>query len=119
LKLLAEQPDVSQRQLADALGVSLGKANYCVRALLERGWIKARNFKNSKKKLAYRYLLTPSGIDAKARITARFLKRKIGEYEALKAEIAQLTMEVEQGRSVGARAPVRRDRGAERPSHKD
>ncbi len=99
LKLLAEQPDASQRQLADALGVSLGKANYCVRALLERGWIKARNFKNSKNKLAYSYLLTPSGIDAKARITARFLKRKIGEYEALKAEIAQLTMEVEQGRS--------------------
>ncbi len=100
MKLLAEQPDASQRQLADALGVSLGKANYCVRALLERGWIKARNFKNSKNKLAYSYLLTPSGIDAKARITARFLKRKIGEYEALKAEIAQLTAEVEQGGSV-------------------
>ena len=59
-----------------------------------------RNFKNSKNKLAYSYLLTPSGIDAKARITARFLKRKIGEYEALKAEIAQLTAEVEQGGSV-------------------
>jgi len=95
LKALEEQPDATQRELAGKLGVSLGKTNYCIRALLEKGWIKAKNFKNSKNKLAYSYLLTPSGIEARARITARFLKRKIGEYEALKAEIEQLTAEVE------------------------
>jgi len=96
LKLLEERPDASQRQLADALGFSLGKINYCVKALLDKGWVKAQNFKNSKNKLAYAYVLTPSGIDAKARLTARFLKRKMAEYEALKAEIAQLQAEVGQ-----------------------
>ena len=100
LKILEERPDASQRQLSEALGVSLGKINYCVKALLDQGWIKATNFKNSKNKLAYAYLLTPSGIDAKARITARFLKHKIAEYEALKAEIEQLTAEV--GQAVSA-----------------
>jgi len=94
LRLLAERPDATQRQLADALGVSLGKTNYCVKALLDKGWVKARNFKNSKQKLAYSYILTPSGIEAKAGITARFLQRKKAEYEALKAEIEQLTEEV-------------------------
>lgn len=94
LKLLAEQPRASQRDLAQALGVSLGKINYCIKALLDQGWIKVNNFRNSNNKLAYAYLLTPSGIDAKARITARFLKRKLGEYEALKAEIVRLQAEV-------------------------
>jgi EPS-associated MarR family transcriptional regulator len=94
LKLLAERPDASQRQLSEALGVSLGKVNYCVRALLDKGWIKANNFKGSKNKLAYAYLLTPSGIEAKARIASRFLKRKIDEYEALEQEIARLKTEV-------------------------
>jgi EPS-associated MarR family transcriptional regulator len=96
LKILQERPDASQRQLAEALGFSLGKINYCVKALLDKGWVKAKNFRNSKNKLAYAYVLTPSGIDAKARITARFLKRKMVEYEALKAEIAQLKAEVGQ-----------------------
>lgn len=94
LKLLEAHPDTSQRELSEALGISLGKINYCVRALLDNGWIKAANFKNSKNKLAYTYLLTPSGIDAKTRITARFLSRKMAEYEALKAEITQLKAEV-------------------------
>ena len=95
LKLLAERPDASQRQLAEILGVSLGKVNYCVRALIDQGLIRAKNFKDSNNKLAYAYLLTPSGIDAKARITARFLKRKLAEYEALKQEIARLQAEVD------------------------
>jgi EPS-associated MarR family transcriptional regulator len=99
LKILEERPDASQRHLADALGFSLGKINYCVKALLDKGWVKAQNFKNSKNKLAYAYVLTPSGIDAKARITARFLKRKMAEYEALKAEIARLQAEVGQADS--------------------
>ena len=94
LKLLGERPDASQRQLAAALGISLGKINYCVKALIEQGWIKATNFKNSNNKIAYAYLITPGGVDAKARITARFLKRKIDEYEALKSEIARLQAEV-------------------------
>ena len=94
LKLLQERPDASQRELAAALGVSLGKTNYCVKALLDKGWVKAMNFKNSTHKLAYSYVLTPSGIEAKARITARFLQRKMAEYEALKVEIEQLTEEV-------------------------
>lgn len=93
LKILEERPEASQRELSEALGISLGKINYCVKALLDQGWIKATNFKNSKNKLAYAYLLTPAGIDAKARITARFLKRKLAEYVALKAEIAQLRAE--------------------------
>ena len=105
LKLLAERPQASQRQLSEALGVSLGKINYCVKALLDQGWIKATNFKNSKNKLAYAYLLTPSGIDAKARITARFLKRKLDEYETLKAEIAQLQAEVRQPQSTPEQSP--------------
>jgi EPS-associated MarR family transcriptional regulator len=94
LKLLEERPDASQRELSEVLGISLGKINYCVKALLDQGWIRATNFKNSKNKLAYAYLLTPSGIDAKTRITAHFLKRKIAEYEALKQEIARLQAEV-------------------------
>ncbi len=90
-----------------------------MKALIDKGWIKATNFKNSNNKLAYSYLLTPSGIDAKARITARFLKRKIGEYEALKAEIEQLTAEVEKGGSISEHKPQLRDHGAERPSHEE
>ncbi len=105
LKLLAERPDASQRELSQALGVSLGKINYCVKALLGQGWIKAINFKNSRNKLAYSYLLTPSGIEAKARITARFLKRKIAEYHILKAEIAQLQAEVRQPESASEQNP--------------
>jgi EPS-associated MarR family transcriptional regulator len=96
LRLLSERPDASQRQLAAALGISLGKANYCVQALLQKGWVKANNFANNRNKGAYRYLLTPSGIEAKARLTARFLQRKLAEYEALEREIAQLRAEVEQ-----------------------
>jgi EPS-associated MarR family transcriptional regulator len=107
LKILEERPDASQRQLADALGFSLGKINYCVKALLDKGWVKAQNFKNSKNKLAYAYVLTPSGIDAKARITARFLKRKMAEYEALKAEIARLKAEVGQADDTAPKQEVR------------
>jgi EPS-associated MarR family transcriptional regulator len=77
-----------------ALGISLGKVNYCLKALLAQGWIKTSNFQNSNNKRAYLYLLTPSGIEAKARIAARFLKRKIEEYAALEQEISRLESEV-------------------------
>ena len=90
LRLLADRPDVTQRELAKALGISLGKANYCLQALLEKGLIKMSAFANSGNKLAYAYLLTPDGVSAKARLTRDFLYRKTHEYEALKLEIELL-----------------------------
>lgn len=94
LKLLEKDPKLSQRELAGALGVSLGKVNFCVRALMEKGLLKARNFRNSKNKSAYMYYLTPTGFEEKARVTARFLRRKMDEYEALTQEIERLRREV-------------------------
>ena len=93
LRLLEGNPQMNQRDLAAAAGVSLGKTNYCVNALLDKGLIKVQNFKSSKRKLAYAYLLTPAGIAEKAALTQRFLTRKMEEYDALKAEIDQLKQE--------------------------
>jgi EPS-associated MarR family transcriptional regulator len=95
LRLLEENPDITQRELAETLGISLGKANYCLKALIGKGFVKARNFKNSENKRAYLYVLTPSGLEAKAKISVHFLKRKIAEYEALKQEIKQLRHEID------------------------
>lgn len=94
LKILQVEPEITQRELAERLGVSLGKVNYCLKALIGKGCIKARNFKNNNNKAAYAYLLTPRGIEEKSRITLEFLKRKMVEYEALKAEIEQLRSEI-------------------------
>ena len=94
IKLIERNPEITQRQLASELGISLGKANYCVRALMEKGWVKARNFKNSNNKLAYAYNLTPIGLKEKTRITRRFLQRKVAEYESLSAEIKSLRKEI-------------------------
>jgi EPS-associated MarR family transcriptional regulator len=96
LQLLEQQPQLNQRELAQELGVSLGKANYCLRALLGKGFLKAQNFKNSKNKLAYAYVLTPAGISARAELTTEFLKIKMHEYERLSVQIAQLQRSVEQ-----------------------
>ena len=90
LGLLEQNPDLSQRELAKVLGVSLGGVNYSLRALAERGMVKVQNFKRSEKKLAYAYVLTPRGLAEKTRLTANFLKRKLEEYGALKAEIESL-----------------------------
>lgn len=90
LKLLQDQPDISQRELASQLGVSHGKANYCLAALMDKGWVKLGNFQHSQHKFKYAYLLTPAGLAEKAALTHRFLKRKMAEYEALKAEIDSL-----------------------------
>jgi EPS-associated MarR family transcriptional regulator len=90
LELVEQQPDISQRQLAEALGVSVGKANYVLNALLDRGLVKAQNFKKSNNKIGYVYVLTPQGLAEKASITARFLKRKLDEYDRLKAEIEEI-----------------------------
>lgn len=97
LRAINAEPSLSQRDLAKQLGISLGKTNYCLQALLEKGWIKAKNFKNNKNKIAYSYLLTPKGIDQKTKLTLRFLDRKRIEYEALKSEIEQLRKEVSEG----------------------
>ncbi len=95
LKHLAAHPQATQRDLAKALGLSLGSTNFCLRAVIDQGWIKVQNFRNSRNKRAYAYLLTPDGIEAKARLTARFLQRKRAEYAALKTEIEQLTAELQ------------------------
>ncbi len=95
LRHLEDNPEVSQRQLAEELGISLGKANYCLKALINKGLIKASNFKNNANKRAYLYVLTPKGIETKARISVRFLRHKIEEYEALKLEIERLKIEVD------------------------
>ena len=96
LKTLEENPGLSQRDLAKKLGVSLGKINFCLNALVEKGNLKINNFRNSDNKLAYAYLLTPSGVEQKARMTVQFLKYKVQEYEKLRAEIAELQREAEQ-----------------------
>ena len=94
IKLIEQDAEISQRELSKELGVSLGKVNYCLRALIDKGWVKAKNFKNSSNKMAYRYLLTPHGVQQKTTLTAQFLKRKLAEYEDLQREIACLQSEV-------------------------
>ena len=96
LRLLQENPQMSQRELAEELGVSLGATNYCLKALVDKGWVKLENFQKNPNKLGYLYLLTPMGIAAKTMLTARFLQRKLTEYEKLKVEIEILEAEVGQ-----------------------
>lgn len=90
LKLLEQQPQMSQREISEAMGISLGKVNFCLKALIEKGHVKATNFRNNPAKRAYAYFLTPKGIEEKATVTVRFLKRKLQEHRALEAEIEQL-----------------------------
>jgi len=99
LRHLESHPDVTQRELAAALGISLGKTNYCMKALISKGMVKARNFRNSANKRAYLYILTPKGIETKAQISAGFLRRKVKEYAALKIEIEQLKTEIESNKT--------------------
>lgn len=94
LKVLEENPDVTQRELAARLGISLGKANYCLRALMRKGWVKMDNFRRNPSKMGYVYLLTPRGIEEKARFAVRFLRHKLQEFDALKSEIERLRLEV-------------------------
>ena len=94
LKLMQDNPGMSQRALAKELGISLGGANYCLKALVEKGWLKMQNFSKSQNKLGYAYLLTHKGMAEKTALTGRFLKRKMQEYEALKAEIEALQKDV-------------------------
>ena len=94
LRHLEDNPNITQRELAETLGISLGKTNYCMKALINKGLIKAKNFKNNANKRAYLYILTPKGIETKTKISVQFLKRKIIEYEALNKEIQQLKSEL-------------------------
>ena len=98
LKILEQQPDLTQRQLSEALGVSLGKTNYVLKSLIDVGWVKLDNFQKSDNKWGYAYLLTPTGVAEKAAITVRFLNRKKQEYNDLQSEIARLQQEVQQQR---------------------
>src|SRR6266850_2650097 len=93
LKLLENNPGASQRDIARELGVSLGRVNYCLQALVGKGLVKANNFRRNESKRAYLYLLTPKGIQEKAKVTVRFLKVKLDEYENLKLEVARLQRE--------------------------
>jgi len=94
MRILQDNPDLTQRELADKLGMSVGGLNYCLKALIDKGFVKMANFSKSKNKFKYVYLLTPQGIAEKVALTSRFLKRKMEEYEALKNEIDALTAEV-------------------------
>lgn len=94
LRLLETHPEMSQRDVARELDISLGRVNFCLKALVHKGWIKATSFKNSQNKAAYMYLLTPRGIQAKSRLTVRFLRAKVREYESLRTEIEEIRREV-------------------------
>ena len=96
LKLIEQNPQVTQRELSESLGISLGKTNYCLKALKEKGWVKWGNFSNNPNKIQYLHLLTPVGLAEKAKLTLHFLERKRFEYDQLKIEIERLEMEVSQ-----------------------
>lgn len=95
LRLIEKSPEASQREIAEELGVSLGAVNYCVKALLDKGHVKLANFKASKNKLGYVYVLTPEGIAHRAGLAARFIERKLAEYDAIRAELEQLQADFE------------------------
>jgi EPS-associated MarR family transcriptional regulator len=95
IQLLHDNPQLSQREMAKALGLSFGGINYCLNALIEKGLVKIQNFSQNQNKFGYAYLLTPPGISEKAILTGSFLKRKLQEYEAIKAEIKALKLDIE------------------------
>ena len=95
LRKLESNPEYTQRELSQEMGVSLGKVNYCMKKLTKKGWIKIMNFRHNPNKVGYVYLLTPGGIEEKARLTFAFLKIKLEEYEMLKNEISKLKQDAE------------------------
>jgi EPS-associated MarR family transcriptional regulator len=105
MRMLQDNPDLTQREIAQQLGVSTSGLNYCLNALIDKGWVKVQNFQNSKNKFKYVYLLTPQGIAEKMALTDRFLKRKMTEYEALKSEIEALQREAGRSDIEGAYTP--------------
>ena len=115
LRLLDESPALSQREIATEMGMSLGKVNYCLRALVDRGWVKAANFWKSHRKRAYIYKLTPQGVSKKAALTLCFLRKREAEFEALREEIQILRREVNTNGQADAR-PLRQAGKAGRDS---
>ena len=101
LKILAEEPKLRQLDMAKMMGISVGKVNYCISQLAKKGLIKVKRFKSAKNKVPYTYILTPRGIEEKAILTVRFLKRKIDEYEEIRRQIRVLTREVEENGLTG------------------
>jgi EPS-associated MarR family transcriptional regulator len=104
LKYLAEHPDATQRELARELGISVGKTNYCLQALIKKGWVKVHNFRRSERKSAYAYVLTPRGIEEKLNVTHAFLSRMIDQYDVMRQEIDRLMSEVAEAKKSGAGA---------------
>ena len=104
LRLLQDNPDMTQREIAQSLGLSTSGLNYCLKALIDKGWVKVHNFSQSKNKFGYIYVLTPQGIAEKLALTSRFLKRKLSEYDALRAEIDGLQAEVQTSAQPEAKA---------------
>ena len=96
MRILQENPDLTQRELAEKLGISVGGLNYCLKALMEKGLVKMKNFATSKNKFGYVYVLTPNGMAEKAAITHRFLQRKMDQYDALRKEIEKLNLELKE-----------------------
>ena len=107
MKILEANPNLSQREMGKALGISFGGINYCLNALVAKGLVKIENFSQNQNKFGYVYLLTPSGIAEKAALTSVFLKRKMEEYEALKLEIATLKSEIEKDEETKISSPKR------------
>lgn len=103
MRILQDNPDLTQRELAEKLGISVGGLNYCLKALMAKGLVKMKNFADSKNKFGYVYVLTPTGMAEKAAITQRFLCRKLDEYEALRAEIDALKSEVDKSSGEGSK----------------
>lgn len=106
LRMLESSPQASQREIAQELGVSLGGVNYCLNALIDRGHVKIENFRASKNKLSYAYVLTPEGFTHRASLAVRFIKRKMAEYEAIKAEIEALRSDFGNSTTSSAEDPV-------------
>lgn len=96
LNLLADEPRIGQRDMAMKMGISIGKVNYCIAELASKGLIKIKRFKNTKPKLPYAYMLTPHGMEEKGRITVKFLKRKVEEYDEIKRQIKAIAQDIEQ-----------------------
>ena len=96
LKILSQEPKLGQRDMAKRMGISLGKVNYCISKLASRGWIKITRFKNAREKIPYTYMLTPKGLEERGRLTLRFLKRKLREYEEIKKQIRELHCEAQE-----------------------
>jgi EPS-associated MarR family transcriptional regulator len=101
LKILSQQSSLTQRDMAKQMGISLGKVNYCLSELAKRGLIDVIRFKSAKNKIPFTYMLTPHGLEEKARLTANFLRRKMAEYEEIRRQIAELSREVQENRQNG------------------